>query len=54
MNRSEYMSVSQQKRWALEEERIGRKLPRTHENCVRVLKVARPGKTAKDRAGGKE
>jgi len=25
-------------------------LPTTHENCMRLLKVARPGKTARDLA----
>jgi hypothetical protein len=25
-------------------------LPRTHQNCIEKTKVARPGKTAKDRA----
>lgn len=27
------------------------KLPRTHRNCLEKTGVARPGKTAKDRAG---
>jgi hypothetical protein len=26
-------------------------LPRTHQNCIEKTGVARPGKTAKDRAG---
>lgn len=28
-------------------------LPRTHQNCIAKTGVARPGKTAKDRAKGK-
>ena len=26
-------------------------LPRTHQNCIAMTGVARPGKTAKDKAG---
>lgn len=32
-------------------ERIGDK-PTTHANCVALFKVARPGKTARDKANG--
>jgi hypothetical protein len=49
MNRSHYMTQDQKAKWALAESQAGHKLPRTHENCIRILGVARPGKTAKDR-----
>jgi hypothetical protein len=26
-----------------------REIPKTHENCIKILGVARPGKTKKDR-----
>jgi hypothetical protein len=48
MQRKDYMTAAQTRA-------IGN-APRTHENCIRLLKeaklapVARPGKTAKDRA----
>ena len=48
MNRKDFMSAAQTRA-------IGA-APRTHENCIRLLKaagltpVARPGKTAKDAA----
>jgi hypothetical protein len=43
--RKEYMT-------AAEKAAMGN-LPRTHQNCIEKTGVARPGKTAKDRAGGK-
>jgi hypothetical protein len=43
--RKEYMT-------AAEKAAMG-SLPRTHQNCIEKTGVARPGKTAKDRAGGK-
>ena len=49
MNRSQYMTDDQKAKWAAAESREG-KLPRTHENCLKYLGVARPGKTAKDKA----
>ncbi len=48
MNRSQYMTDDQKAKWAAAESREG-KLPRTHQNCIRILNVARPGKTAADR-----
>ena len=42
MERKDYMTKSQQ-------DKMG-KLPRTHQNCLEKTGVARPGKTAKDRA----
>lgn len=53
MNRSHYWSTDQKTKWAEAERQEGCKLPRTHQNCMRILKVARPGKTAKDRANSK-
>lgn len=50
MKRSEYMSADQQFRWKQLEERAGRKLPRTHRNCMLATGVARPGATAQARA----
>jgi hypothetical protein len=50
MNKSHYWSADQKARWAEAERREGCKLPRTHQNCLAILKVARPGKTAKDKA----
>ncbi len=49
MNRSQFMTNSQIAKWKLRESQAGCKLPRTHENCLRITGVARPGKTAKDR-----
>ncbi len=34
---------------SLQKDKMG-KLPRTHQNCIEQTGVARPGKTAKDRA----
>lgn len=48
-NRSFYWTASQKSKWEAAEEREGVKLARTHENCVRILGVARPGKTASDK-----
>ena len=42
MSRADYMSESQKKAMG--------KLPRTHENCRDKTGVARPGKTAQERA----
>jgi len=52
MNRSQFMTADQKAKWLSAERQAGQKLPRTHENCLRILKVARPGKTAKDRQKG--
>jgi len=40
--RSEYMTNAQKRAMGV--------LPRTHDNCLAKTGVARPGKTAKDRA----
>ena len=48
-SRAEYMTEHQKELWRVAEEQLGHKIPRTHENCMRILKVARPGKTAKDK-----
>lgn len=40
--RADFMSESQRKAMG--------DTPRTHQECTRILGVARPGKTAKDRA----
>ena len=45
MKRHDYMTSDQKARWAFAERQAGHKLPRTHQNCIRILKVARPGKT---------
>lgn len=42
MKRADYMTAEQKKKMG--------ELPRTHENCLKLTKVARPGKTAHDRA----
>lgn len=49
MNRSQCMTADQKAKWAIAESRAGCKLPRTHENCLTILNVARPGKTASDK-----
>ena len=49
--RADYMTEDQQSRWSAFEKRMGRKMPRTHQNCIEVFGVGRPGKTKKDRAG---
>lgn len=41
-NRADYMSSTQK-------EKMGN-FPRTHQNCIKLTGVARPGKTAKDKA----
>ncbi len=65
MERARFMTRAQKARWEVAEQKEGRKIPRTHENCSRILGKAikthdgerifikgpsRPGKTAKDRA----
>ena len=52
MNRSQYMTTDQIAKWRLAEGQAGCKLPRTHENCTKILGVSRPGKTAKDKGKG--
>ena len=52
MNRSQYWTSTQIAKWRLAEAHAGCKLPRTHQNCIRILDVARPGKTAKDKSKG--
>ncbi len=52
-NRSHFMTNDQKAKWAFSERQAGCKLPRTHENCILILRVARPGKTAKDKQRGK-
>jgi len=52
MNRSQYWTSTQIAKWRLAEAHAGCKLPRTHQNCIRILDVARPGKTAKDKGRG--
>ena len=52
MNRSQFMTSDQKAKWATAERQAGGKLPRTHENCLRITGVARPGKTAKDKGRG--
>lgn len=42
MKRAEYMTITQKQKMGI--------VPRTHEACLRLVGVARPGKTAKDRA----
>ena len=53
MNRSQYWTADQKAKWASAERQEGCKLPRTHENCLLILKIARPGKTASDKASKK-
>lgn len=52
MNKSQYWSPTQVAKWRLAETQAGCKLPTTHQNCTRILGVARPGKTAKDKERG--
>ncbi len=52
MNRSQFMTNDQRAKWSFAERQAGCKLPRTHENCTRILGVGRPGKTAKDKGRG--
>lgn len=49
-DRENYMSATQKALWKAREELEGRQIPRTHENCLSILGVARPGKTNKDKA----
>lgn len=49
LDRANFMTESQRALWAAAEEKRGTKIPRTHQNCMEILKVARPGKTAKDK-----
>lgn len=42
MKRADYMTIAQKKDMGI--------MPRTHQNCIRLVGVARPGKTAKDKA----
>ncbi len=44
MKRQDYMNSANKKAMG--------NLPRTHQNCIEKTGVARPGKTAKDRANG--
>ena len=68
MNRAQFMTRAQKAQWVAAEEKEGRKIPRTHENCSRIFGrtvknkdgvvkfipgPSRPGKTAKDRANRK-
>ena len=52
MNRSQFMTADQKAKWLSAERQAGTKLARTHQNCIRILNVARPGKTAKDKSKG--
>ena len=54
MNRSQFMTPDQKAKWLSAESLAGCKLPRTHENCIRITGVARPGKTAKDQRKGQQ
>ncbi len=42
MKRQEYMSIAQKQKMGIQ--------PRTHQICLSLVGVARPGKTAKDKA----
>jgi hypothetical protein len=42
MQRANYMTAAQREKMGIQ--------PRTHQTCLRLLGVARPGKTAKDKA----
>ncbi len=42
MKRAEYMTHAQREKMGIQ--------PRTHQTCLRLVGVARPGKTAKDKA----
>ena len=42
MKRAEFMSAAQRNKMGVQ--------PRTHEACLRLVGVARPGKTAQDKA----
>ena len=46
------MTADQKAKWLSAERQAGCELPRTHENCIRITGVARPGKTAKDKGKG--
>ena len=37
MERHDYMTQEQKAKWAYAERQAGRKLPRTHENCMTIL-----------------
>lgn len=49
-NRADFMTKDQKAKWRVAEQQAGGFLPRTHENCLTILKVARPGKTEKDKS----
>ena len=48
-DRFEYWSHNQKARWLMVEEFAGHEIPRTHQNCMKILGVARPGKTKRDK-----
>ena len=48
-SREDFMTDDQKAKWKVAEQQAGGPLARTHENCLNILKVARPGKTAKDK-----
>jgi len=56
MDRHDFMTSAQKMLWDAAEQELSVKLnrkisiPRTHENCIKILGVARPGKTRQDRA----
>lgn len=47
--RSHFMTSEQKAKWAVAESLAGRKLPRTHENCMHIL-----GRTERRVVNGKE
>ncbi len=51
-NREDFMDSTQRSRIRAHEEKFfgGKRMPRTHQNMMDACGVARPGKTAKDRA----
>ena len=48
MNRSQFMTDEQKAKWAAAERQAGCKLPRTHQNCMKIL-----GKTERRVVRGK-
>jgi len=49
-NRFKGWSSRQKSMWLMVESFANTEIPKTHENCMKILKVARPGKTNRDKS----
>jgi hypothetical protein len=48
-DRFEGWSKLQKSKWLLVESFANKEIPKTHENCIKIVGVARPGKTNRDK-----